>query len=111
MRICSKDADGMANSIDCIDRDQTPPLVVSSTIKFLDFWTPTENYCKLSKIQINWSYRVMMCPKDAVGMANSVDRDQTAPLVVRSTIKFLNFWTPADFTADSQKSKLRSHTM
>ena len=43
-------------------------------------WDMVSNYNNCSKLGTLWSYNVGMCPKDADGMANSVDPDQTAPL-------------------------------
>ena len=40
----------------------------------------TQKFCSNHpKIQTRWLYSRVMCPKDADGMANSVDPDQTAP--------------------------------
>ena len=36
--------------------------------------------CNLPKIQINWLFSREMPPKDADGLANNEDPDQTAPL-------------------------------
>ena len=56
-------------------------------------WNPQRVYCKnsknsdtennyhnLPKLGTVWFYKAVMHPKDADGMANSVDPDQTAPL-------------------------------
>ena len=45
--------------------------------KFLD---ARKLYCKLPKIQTKRSNHNILCPKDANGIANSEDPDQTAPL-------------------------------
>ena len=48
------------------------------TVKLLNFRKP-ENFCNLPKIHTNrQSFRVF-CQKDAAGIANSEDPDQTAP--------------------------------
>ena len=49
--------------------------------KLEKIWT-SKKCCNYPKILIAWFCRTEMCPKDAeVGMANSVDPDQTAPAV------------------------------
>ena len=46
-------------------------------------YSDTQNICcNHSKIWTMWPYRRVMSPNDADGMANSVDPDQTAPLVL-----------------------------
>ena len=49
------------------------------TVKFLNFWIP-ENCCNLPKIQEKRQNLWVFCQKDANGIANSGDPDQTAPL-------------------------------
>ena len=48
--------------------------------KFLKY-SDTQKICNHSKIWTVWLYHRVMRPNDADGMANSVDPDQTAPLV------------------------------
>ena len=43
-------------------------------------YSDTQICCNHSKIWTTWLYHVVMSPKDADGMANSADPDQTAPL-------------------------------
>ena len=50
----------------------------SHTVKFLNFWTQ-ENFGNQSKIQIKGTNLRVFCRKDAFGIANSEDPDQTAP--------------------------------
>ena len=54
---------------------QTMPL---STIKILKFGTPQTIAIIVLKIEKNWCNITLMHPKDAGGMANGVDPDQTA---------------------------------
>ena len=49
----------------------------SSTITLQNFQTP-KNCCNYLKIWTMWLYHIVMSPKDADRMANSVDPDQTA---------------------------------
>ena len=56
------------------------PLVKICTVKLLNIWTPEKISCNHPKIQTKWLYHRVMHSKDADGMANSVDPDQTAPL-------------------------------
>ena len=49
------------------------------TIKFLNFRTPKNLCCNLSKIQTKRP-NLVFCQNDANGIANSEDPDQTAPL-------------------------------
>ena len=49
------------------------------TVKCVNFRTP-ENCCNLPKIQIKRHNLRVFCQKDANGIANSEDPDQTAPL-------------------------------
>ena len=55
-----------------------------NTIKVLNFRTPkmlTKNQIRLKfKQKFLMSFHREICPKDADGMTNSVDPDQTAPL-------------------------------
>ena len=39
----------------------------------------TNNCCNYPKIWTVWFYQILICPKDADGLANSVDPDQTVP--------------------------------
>ena len=74
--MCLNDADGMANSV---DPDQTAPLLkYSKTPKNSD---TQKNYCNYPKIWLILIFHRVMCLNDADGMANSVDPDQTAPLL------------------------------
>ena len=50
------------------------------TVKFLNFRTPDNFAVKLPKIQTTRPNHGIFCPKDANGIANSEDPDQTAPL-------------------------------
>ena len=50
-----------------------------TTVKFLNFRTP-KFFCNLPKIQIKRPNLRIVCQKDANGIANSEDPDQTAPL-------------------------------
>ena len=55
---------------------------MSSTVKFLNFRTP-ENFAVIyivPKIQTKRPNLSLFCHKDANGIANSEDPDQTAPL-------------------------------
>ena len=54
-------------------------LIKWFTVKILNIWTP-ENCCNYPKIWTLWLYHRVMSPKNASGMANSVEPDQTAPL-------------------------------
>ena len=49
------------------------------TVKILNIRTPQKICCNHPKIWTRWLYQRVMHPKDAVGIANSVDPDQTAP--------------------------------
>ena len=49
-------------------------------VKFLNIRTPEKICCSPPKIRTKWLYHRVMHPKDADGIANSVDPDQTAPL-------------------------------
>ena len=78
------DVDGMANSA---DPDQTLGAVWSGSALFAQAYRKFPKYsdtqsicCYHSKIWTMWLYHREMSPKDAEGMANSVDPDQTAPL-------------------------------
>ena len=51
------------------------------SVKYLKIWTP-KNCCNYPKILTRWLYHRVMYPKEADGVANSVDPDQTAPLDV-----------------------------
>ena len=53
--------------------------VNQDTVKVLNFWTP-KIFLKPLKILKNWPYIREMPPKDADGIANSEDSDQTALL-------------------------------
>ena len=53
--------------------------MVGITVKFLNFKTP-ENCCNLPKIQTKRPTLRVFHQKDADGIANSEDPDQTAPL-------------------------------
>ena len=48
------------------------------TVKILKFGTPQTIAITVLKIEKNWCNIALMHPKDADGMANSVDPDQTA---------------------------------
>ena len=48
------------------------------TIKILKILTPEK--LLLSLLNLKWLYHRVMRPKDADGMVNSVNTDQTAPL-------------------------------
>ena len=50
------------------------------TVKFLNFRDIQTFCCKLPKIQTKRPNQRILCPKDANGIANSEDPDQTAPL-------------------------------
>ena len=52
--------------------------VLQRTVKILKFRTPQKIGCNHPKIWTSWLYRWVMHPKDADGIANSVDPDQTA---------------------------------
>ena len=49
-------------------------------LKVPKFWDAIKLYCKLPKIQTKRPNHRIFCPKDAKGIANSGDPDQTAPL-------------------------------
>ena len=51
-----------------------PGFVFGHTMKILNIQTP-----ETTKIQTMWLYHSVISPKDADGMANSVDTNQTAP--------------------------------
>ena len=100
--MCSKDQERMVNCVD--NPDQTALLEViwvyticsgSSVWKFRTIMVSNANYRKIPKILDTrkfsvitlkfeiWTRRLflrVMHPKDAEGIANSVDPDQTAPL-------------------------------
>ena len=48
--------------------------------KFPKYSDTPKNCCNHSKIWTMWVYHRVMSPKDADGMANSADPDQTAPV-------------------------------
>ena len=50
------------------------------TVKFLNIGTPKKLCCNLPKIQTKRPHLKVFCQKDANGIANSEDPDQTAPL-------------------------------
>ena len=50
------------------------------TVKILKFLVTRKIAVIILKICMMWLYHRVMSPKDADGMANSVDPDQTAPL-------------------------------
>ena len=49
--------------------------------KFTKYSDTQKICCNHSKIWTMWLYHRVMSPKDADGMANSVDPDQTAPVI------------------------------
>ena len=51
----------------------------AGTVKILKFGMP-ENLCNHPKSLTRWLFLRVMHPKDAEGIANSVDPDQTAPI-------------------------------
>ena len=54
---------------------------IYSTYRKFPKYSDNQNICcNHSKIWTMWLYHRVMSPKDADGMANSVDPDQTAPL-------------------------------
>ena len=56
-------------------------VIASATYRKFPKYSDTQNICcNQSKILTMWLYHRVMSPKDADGMANSVDPDQTAPL-------------------------------
>ena len=85
-RMHPKDAEGIVNNV---DPDQTAPLsenLGSLRYFLLDYHeNPKNSDTKtiaviIQKIPTIWIYLRVMRPKDADGMANIVDPDQTAPL-------------------------------
>ena len=60
--------------------DDVENLIEKGTLKVLNFRTLEIYCCTHPKIQTNWPYSREMPPKDAEGIANSEDPDQTAPL-------------------------------
>ena len=54
---------------------------VSTTVKVLNFSDTKKRWCNHPKIGTKWPYSREMPPKDADGIANSEDSDQTAPRV------------------------------
>ena len=48
------------------------------TVKFLNIRTTEKNCCNPHKSRTKWLFHIVMRPKDAQGIANSVDPDQTA---------------------------------
>ena len=52
----------------------------TNTVNFVNIRTPKKNCCNHPKIWTRWLYQSVMHPKDAAGIANSVDPDQTALL-------------------------------
>ena len=52
---------------------------IQATMNFLNIRT-SKKFIVITKIWTMWLYHRVMSPNDAVGMANSVDPDQTAPL-------------------------------
>ena len=57
----------------------TTPLLYNSNVKILKNRT-RKNCCSYPKIGTVWFYDRVRCPKDADGMSNSLDPDQTAPV-------------------------------
>ena len=56
--------------------------ILANTVKNLKIRTPEKFAVIIIKVGTVWFYDRVMHPKDADGMANSVDPDQTAPLAV-----------------------------
>ena len=50
------------------------------TVNFLNIWTPKKMCCNYPKSWTRWLFLRVKHPKDAEGIANSVDPNQTAPL-------------------------------
>ena len=57
-----------------------PLATCSSTVKMLNIRTPKKIWCNHPKIWTRWLTWRVMHPKDAAGIANSVDPYQTPPL-------------------------------
>ena len=55
-------------------------LIQTITVKILNIGTPKTITMICPKMEQVWLNNAAMCPKDADGMANSVEPDQTAPL-------------------------------
>ena len=59
---------------------------MADTVESLNFRMP-ENFCfNVPKIQTNRPNVRVLCPKDADGVANGEDPDQTAPLIWVCTV-------------------------
>ena len=69
--------------------------------KYSDTW---KIYCNYPKIWLIWIFHRIMCLNDADGMANSVDRDQTAPLDC-SSVPLGAVWSGSALLAQTYLSK------
>ena len=72
-------SDLVGNPEDRFSLDETHFKVISVTVKFLNFRTPVKHRCNIPKIQSKRLNLRVFPPKDANGIANSEDPDQTAP--------------------------------
>ena len=67
----------------CLPRPICPKNIGSLRYCKSPKFSDTQNICcNHTKIQIKMSFQSDICPKGADGMANSVDPDQTAPIVL-----------------------------
>ena len=65
-------------------RPKDTDTMADNGLKYHEFpkYSDTQKICcNHSKILTMWLYHRVMSPNDADGMANSVDTDQTAPLI------------------------------
>ena len=85
LRIITEDPDQSALfwiCIVCLDLSVQKLRIITLILlrKFPKYSDTQKIWCNHTKICTKWLFRRVMHPKDAVGIANSVDPDQTAPL-------------------------------
>ena len=98
------DADRMGNSEDpsgavWFESTLPRPACPKNSHKFPKYSDTQKICCNHSKIWTMWLYHRVMSPNDADGMENSVDPDQTAPLIWVCTVcQDLSVWKIRNIT-------------